>query len=223
MAGNPRNLWRWKVQHNTYVWGPGEWWWPFYESRVPKGQDCTPARQAAGPDSIPQEVMKNCATDDIMLEICNAALTNNHSPSQWTLPQIITLPKKGDLSMPYNYRGIGLMCFVAKLFSMILLRLRNALEPKLRCNQNEFRPERTTISQILALWLLKVEASTEQPVSCSHIHRFPEGIRLSQQTEEDTDSGSIQNITQPAEHSIRATVLTPDGETFWQESNRETL
>ena len=103
---------------------------PFMKAEYQKAK--TALQQAAGPDSIPQEVMKNCATDDIMLEICNTALTNNHSPSQWTLPQIITLPKKGDLSMPYNYRGIGLMCFVAKLFSMILLRLRKALEPKLR-------------------------------------------------------------------------------------------
>ena len=34
---------------------------------------------------------------------------------------------------------------------MILKRIRSILDPKLRMNQNGFRPERTTVAQILTL------------------------------------------------------------------------
>ena len=58
-----------------------------------------------------------------------------------------------------NYRGISLMCIIAKLFNrVILLRIRKVLEPKLRCNQNGFRPGRTTVAEILALRRVMEEA-----------------------------------------------------------------
>ena len=48
---------------------------------------------------------------------------------------------------------------IFKLFNWrMLLRIRKALEPKLRCNQNEFRPGRTTVAQILALRCIMEEA-----------------------------------------------------------------
>ena len=95
--------------------------------------------------------MKNCALDYIIPEICNIGLTSNDTPSLSTLTQIIPVPKKGNLFKTDNYRDISLMCIVAKLFNrMILLRIRKALEPKLRCNQNGFRPGRTTVAEIPA-------------------------------------------------------------------------
>ena len=65
---------------------------------------------------------------------------------------IIPIPKTGDLSKGNNYRGISLSSLVAKTYNrMILNRIRPAIEPHLRINQNGFRPGRTTTSQILAL------------------------------------------------------------------------
>ena len=44
------------------------------------------------------------------------------------------------------------MCIIAKLYNrMILSRIQMVLDPKLRSNQNGFRPNRTTATQILAL------------------------------------------------------------------------
>ena len=44
------------------------------------------------------------------------------------------------------------MCILAKLFNkMILNRIRTVISPRLRMNQNGFRPERTTVAQILTL------------------------------------------------------------------------
>ncbi|KXJ16918.1 LINE-1 reverse transcriptase-like [Exaiptasia diaphana] len=73
-------------------------------------------------------------------------------PDLWSLMNIIPVPKSGDLSNTNNYRGISLMCILAKMFNKLILnRMRSAINPKLRTNQNGFRPERTTVAQILTL------------------------------------------------------------------------
>ena len=65
---------------------------------------------------------------------------------------IILIHKTDDLSKGNNYRGISLSLLVAKTYNrMILNRIRPAIEPHLRINQNGFRPRRTTTIQILAL------------------------------------------------------------------------
>ena len=108
--------------------------------------------KSAGPDGIPPEVIKNCNLDDVILEICNQALMESNMPEIWSLSHIIPVPKSGDLSKPDNYRGISLTCIIAKMFNrMILNRMRSAIDPHLRENQNGFREGRTTLAQILAL------------------------------------------------------------------------
>ena len=65
---------------------------------------------------------------------------------------IIPVPKSGDLSNTNNYRGISLICIIAKLYNRLILnRIRSVIDPKLRYNQNGFRPKRTTVAQVLAL------------------------------------------------------------------------
>ena len=67
-------------------------------------------------------------------------------------PYVIPVPKSGHLTMTDNYRGISLTCILAKMFNrMMLNRLRPAIDPLLRNNQNGFREGRSTTSQILAL------------------------------------------------------------------------
>ena len=69
-------------------------------------------------------------------------------------------PKKGDLGLAKNYRGITLTSIAAKIYNALL---RNCIEPKidniLRTNQNGFQRNRSTTSQILT------------------IHRILEGVR----------------------------------------------
>ena len=101
---------------------------------------------------IPPEVLKRCNLDDEILGFCNRALLEGRKPEQWSIMNIIPIPKTGDLSKGNNYRGISLSSLVAKTYNrMILNRIRPAIEPHLRINQNGFRPGRTTTSQILAL------------------------------------------------------------------------
>ena len=108
--------------------------------------------KAAGPDDIPPEVFKLCNFDDICLDFCNNALMDNDKPDLWSLMNIIPVPKSGDLSKTDNYRGISLICIIAKIYNrMILNRIRSEVDPHLRTTQNGFRPKRTTVAQILAI------------------------------------------------------------------------
>ena len=65
---------------------------------------------------------------------------------------ILLFPKKGDLELAKNYRGITLTSIAAKLYNALL---QNCIEPKidniLRKNQNGFQRNRSTTSQILTI------------------------------------------------------------------------
>ena len=65
---------------------------------------------------------------------------------------ILHFPKKGDLGLAKNYRGITLTSIAAKIYNTLL---QNRIEPKidniLRENQNGFQKNRSTTSQILTI------------------------------------------------------------------------
>ncbi|XP_030839582.1 uncharacterized protein LOC115923289 [Strongylocentrotus purpuratus] len=105
-----------------------------------------------GEDGIPPEVLKRCDLDEIILSFCNNALINEEKPHQWSILNIVPIPKSGDLSQGGNYRGISLSSIVAKTFNRLILnRIRPVLDSHLRTNQNGFRVGRTTVGHILAL------------------------------------------------------------------------
>ena len=82
----------------------------------------------------------------------NQALLETNIPEQWSILNLIPVPKSGDLSNTANYRGISLSSIVAKTFNRMLLnRIRPHIDEKLRPNQCGFRENRSTVSQILAL------------------------------------------------------------------------
>ena len=65
---------------------------------------------------------------------------------------IITLPKKGDLSNCNNWRGITLLSVPGKVFCAVLLnRLKDSIDLKLREEQAGFRSGRSCSEQILTL------------------------------------------------------------------------
>ena len=115
--------------------------------------------KATGLDEIPPKEWKTRQFVDILLRHCNTVY--NQNPIDWWMKGcILSLPKKGDLGLVKNYRGITLISIVAKIYDTLL---RNRIEPKidyiLRENQNGFWRNRSTISQIL------------------NIRRIPEGVR----------------------------------------------
>ena len=110
------------------------------------------SRKAAGLDEIPPEVCKTRQFDEILLRKCNAVYNQNRI-ERWTKGCILPFPKKGDLGLANNYRGITLTSIAAKIYNALL---RNRIDPKieniLRKNQNGFLRNRSTTSQILTIW-----------------------------------------------------------------------
>ena len=87
-----------------------------------------------------------------LLTICNLVYKECHAPKQWTSSYIIPLPKKGNLQLMSNWRGISLMSIAAKVYNrMILNRIRDHIDKILRKNQAGFRQGRSCIQQITIL------------------------------------------------------------------------
>ena len=68
----------------------------------------------AGLDEIPPEVWKTRQFDDILLRHCNA-VDNQNTIDRWMKGYILPFPKKGDLGLAKNYRGITLTSIAAKI------------------------------------------------------------------------------------------------------------
>ena len=123
-------------------------------------------RKAAGLDEIHPEVWKTRQFDDIRLRHCNA-LYNQNPINRWMKGCIHSFPKKGDLGLAKNYRGITLISIAAKIYNALQ---RNHIEPKidiiLMKNQNGFQRNKSTTSQILTIrrilegvWAKKLQAT----------------------------------------------------------------
>ena len=110
-----------------------------------------PNQKACGLDNIPGEVWKTSDFNKELLKFCNGVY-NQQPIERWTEGCILPFPKKGDLGLTLNYRGITLTAQAGKIYNLLLLyRIRPKMEPILRKNQNGFRLGRSTIGQILTV------------------------------------------------------------------------
>ena len=119
--------------------------------------------KAAGPDGIPAEALKTDVetTADLLLPLFEKIWEQEKVPTDWKDGHIIKLPKKGDLSICENYRGITLLSVPGKVFNRILLeRMRDAVDVRLRDHQAGFRRDRSCTDQIATLRII-VEQSLE--------------------------------------------------------------
>ena len=116
-------------------------------------------RKATGLDEILPEVGKTRQFDDILLRHCNAVY-NQNPIDRWMKGCILHFPEKSDLGLAKNYQGIRLTAIAAKIYNALLWKhIEPKIENILRKNQNDFRRNRSTTSQILT------------------IHRILEGVR----------------------------------------------
>ena len=119
--------------------------------------------KAAGPDHIPPEAIKADMTTsvDILHTLFTKIWNEEDIPRDWKKGILIKLPKKGDLGNCNNYRGITLLSIPGNVFNRIILnRLKDKMDPKLRDNQAGFRKNRSCVDQITTLRLI-VEQSLE--------------------------------------------------------------
>ena len=73
-------------------------------------------RKAAELDEIPPEVWKTRQFDDILLRHCNAVY-NKNPIGRLKKGCILPFPKKGDLGLAKNYRGITFTSIAAKIYN----------------------------------------------------------------------------------------------------------
>jgi hypothetical protein len=119
--------------------------------------------KAPGPDGLCVELFK---ADDKMAAtelqpLIESFWDMEEIPESCKQANIIKLPKKGDLSLCENWRGIALLNSINKVISSIIReRISTAIEPQLRMEQAGFRKGRSRIDQINALRII-VEQSRE--------------------------------------------------------------
>ncbi|XP_078679467.1 uncharacterized protein LOC144915099 [Branchiostoma floridae x Branchiostoma belcheri] len=119
--------------------------------------------KSAGPDDIPAEALKADvgSSTNILHSLFSRIWEEEQVPQDWREGTLIKLPKKGDLGNCNNYRGIMLLSVPGKVFNRILLeRMREAVDAKLRDEQAGFRKNRSCADQIATLRII-IEQSLE--------------------------------------------------------------
>ena len=80
-------------------------------------------------------------------------------PSVWTLTRLVVLYKKGDATLPNNYRPIAIIPVLCKLFSGVLLaRVGSLLDSLQGCEQGGFRPDYSCSAIIMFLRMVAEKA-----------------------------------------------------------------
>ena len=123
----------------------------------------TKGNRAPGEDRITADMLKAdpATSARVLEELFNRVWEEEKVPETWKKGIIVKLPKKGDLSVCGNWRGINLLSVPGKIFCRVLLqRMRQTLERILREEQAGFRSGRGCIDQIFVLRTI-VEQSLE--------------------------------------------------------------
>ena len=119
--------------------------------------------KAAGPDGIPPEALKAdpAVSAEMFQPLLQKIWEEEQVPHEWKLGYMVKLPKKGDLSVCSNWRGIMLLSVPGKVLTRIILeRLKEALDVKLRPEQAGFRQGRSCTDHIATLRII-IEQSLE--------------------------------------------------------------
>ena len=110
--------------------------------------------KSAGIDGIQAELLKHGGeeTTKKILQLCNRIWETGEVPRDWRDGIIIPLPKKGDLKDCNNWRGITLLSVPGKVMASILMnRIKGAVDVQLRQQQAGFRTGRSCCDQIFTL------------------------------------------------------------------------
>ncbi|KAL0160672.1 hypothetical protein M9458_044397, partial [Cirrhinus mrigala] len=120
-------------------------------------------RKAAGPDTIPGRVLRDCAAQltDVLTDIFNTSLSQAVIPTCLKSTSIIPVPKKSPVSCLNDYRPITLTSIMMKCFERLVMHhIKSSLPNTLDPFQCAYRPNRSTddaISSTLHLALTHLE------------------------------------------------------------------
>ena len=119
--------------------------------------------KAAGIDNVPPEAIKEGGqfSVNILHPLLDKIWNDEEIPADWKKGLLVKLPKKGDLSQTTNWRGITLLSIPSKILTRVMLdRMKDALDSRLRDEQAGFRKERSCTDQIATLRMI-IEQSIE--------------------------------------------------------------
>ena len=110
--------------------------------------------KAPGADCVSADMLKAVGevTMGALTKIFEGIWETEETPGDWKMGLIVKLPKKGDLSLCKNWRGITLLSITSKVFSRVILdRISEALDPLLRKEQAGFRKGKSCGDHIFTL------------------------------------------------------------------------
>ena len=110
--------------------------------------------RAPGEDRLTADMLKADLhlSAQMLVKLFNQAWEEEKVPDDWKKGIIVKLPKKGDLSVCDNWRGINLLSVPRKIFCRVLLqRIRQGVDKRLREEQAGFKSGRLCSGQIFVL------------------------------------------------------------------------
>jgi uncharacterized surface protein with fasciclin (FAS1) repeats len=117
--------------------------------------------KAPGPNNIPAEALKADieTSAQILYELFGKIWEVEEVPDERKEGHIVKLPKKGNVSICDNYRGIMLLSVPGKVLNRVMLqRLKTAVDDKLQDNQAGYRHNRSCADQIATLRIILVQS-----------------------------------------------------------------
>ena len=108
-----------------------------------------------------------------LVKLFNKVISDAKTPGDWSKLIINPIHKKGDKTMPSNYRAIALMSIAGKVFFRIVENhISTHVENSLFKNQFCFRSGRSTIDAIFIASQLIEKAQNHQRSICYHFIDF---------------------------------------------------
>jgi len=128
-------------------------------------------KKACGPDLISHKMLKECVhtISEPLHILFTRSLHESYFPDSWKIAQVTPLFKKGDKSLPSNYRPISLLSCCGKLFERIVFKytynflLDNNLIYKY---QSGFLPNHSTVYQLIDIYHHVCQALDQNQFSC---------------------------------------------------------
>ena len=137
--------------------------------------------KSGGKDEITAELLKVDidTTVNWLADLFDTIWDKEEVPKAWKQGLIVKLPKKGDLKECDNWRGRTLTSVPSKVFGRVIIdRIRNGVNNKLRDEQAGFRRGRSTVVQILILRNIIEHVVEWQSTLLCYVCGLREGIRL---------------------------------------------
>lgn len=120
--------------------------------------------RAAGNDGIPMACYRlPQVARQVSQQMNNVLIDKKEAPPSWTQTVLVPVLKKPAASTLDNNRGIALLNSAPKLMNNILLkRIQEHVDEKLRNEQNGFRPRRSALQHVMVLRRIMEEATAHK-------------------------------------------------------------